>query len=270
MAGNHLTPRAFLAREIRLARETKGMSATALGKAVFVSESLVRAWESGRYIPKPDQIDDLEKVLGTSGVIRRMAEDLVNNEAVPEFMGKWLTVERGARILLTYEPMLIPGLLQTDDYAREVIVNSGRLVNDVDERVRARINRQDILSEENDMTFVVIVDEGVLNRAVVSPEVMREQLLHVREVARQPNVHLFVVPDTVGAYPGCAGGFVIASIDGRDVVYIDDAFSGDILESVEDVTTMKRVWENIRLEAVSGDQSMALLEKAIEKWENKE
>jgi transcriptional regulator with XRE-family HTH domain len=269
MAGNHLTPRAFLAREIRLAREAKGMSAAALGKAVFVSESLVRAWESGRYIPKPDQIDDLEKALGTNGILARMAEDLVNNEAVPEFMGKWLTVERGARILLTYQPMLIPGLLQTEDYAREVIVKSGRLVNDISERVQARMDRQEILTVENDVTFVVIVDEGALNRAVVSPKVMYEQLVHIHEVAQQPNVHFFVVPDTVGAYPGCAGGFIIATIDGREVVYVDDAFSGDILESEEDVTTMKRVWESIRLEAVSGQQSRELLEKAIEKWEKR-
>lgn len=245
------------------------MSRAALGKAVFVSESLVAAWENGRYIPKPDQIEGLEKVLGTNGILARMAEDLVNNEAVPEFMGKWLTVENGARILLTYQPMLIPGLLQTEDYAREVIVKSGRLVTEIDERVQSRMNRQGILAIENDLTFVVIVDEGVLNRAVVSPKVIHEQLLHVHEMAQQPNVHFFVVPDTVGAYPGCAGGFIIATIDGREVVYVDDAFSGDILESEEDVATMKRVWETLRVEAVSGQQSMELLEKAIEKWEKK-
>lgn len=267
MADNHLTPREFLAKEIRLAREANGMSRASVGKAVFVSESLVAAWESGRYVPKPDQMEALEQVLKTNGYLGRMAGDLVTDEAVPEFMGKWLTVERGARIFQTYQPMLIPGLLQTEDYAREVILKSGRVINDIEERVRSRINRQEILALENDKTFVIIVDEGALSRPVVGPKVMHEQLLHVRNVAQQQNVHFFVVPETVGAYPGCAGGFIIATINGREVVYVDDAFSGDILESKEDVTTMKRVWEAIRLESVSGKQSMELLEKAIQKWE---
>lgn len=267
MADNHLTPREFLAKEIRLAREAKGMSRATVGKALYVSESLVQSWESGRYIPKPDQIGALEKVLETNGYLGRLAEDLVSDEAVPEFMGKWLTVESGARMLHTYEPMLIPGLLQTEDYAREVIIKSGRLVNDIDERVKSRIKRQEILAVESDKTFVIIVDEGVLHRPVVSAKVMHEQLIHVWEVAQQQNVNFLVVPDSVGAYPGCAGGFVIATINGREVVYVDDAFSGDILESKEDVITMKRVWESIRFESASGKQSMELLEKAIKKWE---
>ncbi|HEV7933905.1 MAG TPA: helix-turn-helix transcriptional regulator, partial [Actinomadura sp.] len=93
MAGNHLTARTFLAREIRLAREAKGMSRGALGKAVFVSESLVTAWEKGRYLPKPDVMDRLEGTLGTRGVLTRMLDDLVSVTVPLEWFGRWVEIE---------------------------------------------------------------------------------------------------------------------------------------------------------------------------------
>lgn len=266
MAGHHMTARVFLAREIRLARVAKGMSRAALGRALYVSESLVAAWESARYVPKPDQLEGLETVLGTGGVLARMVDDLVKDEAVPEFMGRWLTIEKGANQLLTFEPMLVPGLLQTDEYAREVITRSGRLVADVEERVRARMSRQAILAEEDDVTFVAVIDQAVLHRPVVGPEAMRGQLARLREVADQQNAYILVVPDTVGAYAGCGGGFVIAAIDGREVVYVDDALSADILEGEDDVSTMKRVWESLRAEALPAAQSADLIEKAMKRW----
>jgi hypothetical protein len=78
------------------------------------------------------------------------------------------------------------------------------------------------------------------------------------EVTDRPDLVLQIVPSGVGAYPGLAGGFLILGFDGREAVYVDDAFSGDIIEAVEEIATMKRVWEALRVEALPGKQSVDL------------
>jgi uncharacterized protein DUF5753 len=105
--------------------------------------------------------------------------------------------------------------------------------------------------------------ESVLRRPVGGPGVMREQLTHLLEVAERPDVALQIVPSGVGAYPGLAGGFLILGFDGREAVYVDDAFSGDIIEAVDEIATMKRVWEALRVEALPGKQSVDLLAEVI-------
>lgn len=242
------------------------MSREALAGAVFVSESLVRAWENGRRLPQPDHLAKVEKALGTGGFLLRLREDLVKHSPAPEWMGRWLQIEQQATSLLTYEPLLIPGLLQTPEYARSVITSSGRPVEDLDEQVQARMERQKILHPDNSLVFVAIIDETVLYRAVGGAEAMHAQLVKLLEVAEQPNVMVQIVPEDAGAYPGLAGGFAIASMDGQEFAYVDDAFSGDVLENPDDVATMKRIWETLRVEALSSRQSIELIRKAMQRW----
>lgn len=266
MATNRMTARRFLAREIRLSREIKGVSRDELAQAVFVSEALVRAWETGRRIPQHDHLASVENLLGTGGILRRMLDDLVKGEPTPEYVGRWRQIEIDASSLLWYQPLIIPGLLQTPDYAREIIANSGRQVEDLEMQVEARIDRQKILVPENSMTFVAVIDETVLYRPVGGPKVMREQLMKLLEFARQPNIRIQVIKADTGAYPGLAGGFGVAAMDGQEYVYVDDAFSGDVLEDPEDVAVMKRIWLTLHAEACSAKESIKLIEKAAEKW----
>lgn len=266
MANDRMTPRQFLASELRRAREAKGMKPTDVAKAVLVSEGLVRAWEKGRRIPQHDDLVRFEEQLGTGGLLTRMREELVKNEPAPEWMGRWIEIEDQATQILWYQPLLIPGLLQTADYAREVITSSGRQIDDAEEQIQARLERQKILSAENSLVFVAIMDEGVLYRSIGDAKTMHEQLSRVLEITKQPNVFVHIVPLSSGAYPGLAGGFGIASMDGQEFAYVDDAFSGDVLEHAEDVAVMKRVWETLRAEALPVKQSMELVAKAVEKW----
>lgn len=262
-----MTARKFLAREIAFAREAKGMTREELAEAVYVSKELVRAWESSRRVPQPQYLENIEEALGTNGYLKRLCDDLVKAEPVPEYMGRWREIEDASSSLLWYQPMIIPGLLQTPEYAREIILNSGREVDDIDRQVQDRIQRQKILAPENSLMFVAILDEVVLNRLVGSKKIMREQLLKLLEVAQQPNVSIQVVRLGSGAYPGLAGDFGIAALDGHEYVYVDDAFSGDVLEDPEDVAVMKRVWLTLHSHACSARESMELIEKAVKQWE---
>ena len=266
MTSNRMTARKFLAREIQVHREAKELNRADFAQAVHVSESLVRAWEAARRIPQPDHLPAIEEVLGTSGFITRMRDDLVKTEPLPEYMGRWREVEDAASSLLWYQPLLIPGLLQTPEYAREVISNSGRVIEDIDEQIQARLERQKILAPENSLTFIAVLDEGVLHRLVGSAKVMHEQIMKLQEIAEQRNVRIQIVEADTGAYPGLAGGFGIGAMDGQEFAYVDDAFSGDVLEDPADVAVMKSIWLTLQSEARSSRQSAEIIAKAAEKW----
>lgn len=132
MTSNRMTARQFIAREIREGRKKKGMSRAELAKAVIVSESLVRAWESGRRIPQSEDLEKVEEVLGTNGYLSRIREDLVKNAPMPEYMDRWLVLEQNATSTVTYEPLLVSGLFQTPEYAHAVFAESGRQIDDMD------------------------------------------------------------------------------------------------------------------------------------------
>lgn len=267
MTSNRMTARKFLGREIRTAREAKQMSREDLAKAAFVSPELVRAWEANRRVPQPQYLADVEKALGTNGYLKRLREDLVKVEPVPEYMGRWREIEDTASSLLWYQPLIVPGLLQTPEYAREIILNSGREVDDIERQIEDRIERQKILAPENSLMFVVILDEVVLSRRIGDEKIMCDQLQKVLSIAQQSNVSVQLVQLDSGAYPGLAGDFGIAAMDGQEFVYVDDAFSGDVLEDPADVAVMKRVWLTLHSRARSAQESIELIEKVLRKWE---
>jgi transcriptional regulator with XRE-family HTH domain len=266
---NPRTPRAFLAREIQRAREAKEMSREQLAKALFVSESLVRSWERDIRLIQPDHLKQVEELVGLAvlkGILSRMREELIKNGPSPEWVGKWLEIEEQATSLLWYQPLIIPGLLQTADYARAVIISSGRQVDNLEEQVEARLERQKILLPESGLMFVAIIDEGVLHRPIGGPKTLHDQLVKVLDLAKQPNIIVQVVPIDVGGYPGLAGGFGLAAMDGQEYAYVDDVFSGEILEHPDDVAVIKRIWMTLHNEALPGRQSIELIERAVERW----
>ncbi len=261
-----MTALEFFARELRQAREAAGMSQAQLATAIVgYSPSFVAMVETSRRVPKPDFAERCDRVLETSGILSRLTDDLVCRGMPPEWLGKWLQIEGTATSLLSYEPLLVPGLLQIEPYAREVIATSGRPF-DVDDQVEARVARQRILTLDSRPMLVVVLDEGVLHRPVGGAQVMRDQLAHLLDAAQRPEVVIQIVPIEAGAYSGLAGPFVIADFGGREVVYVDNALSGDVIEHAPDVATMKRLWESLRAEALPMKQSIELMTKVAETW----
>lgn len=244
------------------------MSREDLGQECHVSAALVKAWENGRRIPQSRDVPRIEQALGIAGgYLKRLRDDLVHTEPVPEYMGRWREIEDAATSLTWFQPLVVPGLLQTSSYAQEIIYNSGREVDDVSQQIDDRIARQAILAPENGLTFVAILDEVVLTRRVGDAKVMREQLVKLLEAALQPNITIQIVKLDAGAYPGLAGGFGIAAMDGHEYVYVDDAFSGDVLEDPTEVAVMKRVWLTLHGHACSAKESIDMIQKAVRQWE---
>ncbi|WP_230462529.1 DUF5753 domain-containing protein [Micromonospora sp. CP22] len=153
-------------------------------------------------------------------------------ESLMPWFREWVTIEQEATALCSFQPLVVPGLLQTEEYARALYEGASHLVGDqVEQPLAARLDRQKVLDRPNPPLLVAVLDYTVLERPVGGPKVMREQLRHLVTVGNRTRVHLHVVPRGVGAYPGLNGAFVIATTtDGDDLAYLDNQLRGAIAE----------------------------------------
>jgi transcriptional regulator with XRE-family HTH domain len=160
------TPRQVFGAMLRYYRERAGLSRTDLARQISKSVSLIQAIELGQRAATADVTEDLERVLPADGALARLREEIgdgLGYGAYPSWFQDWLASEREAKKLRTFEPMLVPGLLQTEDYARAVFGARFGITNEeIDEQVAARLKRQEILVRDEPPALWVILDESVL------------------------------------------------------------------------------------------------------------
>lgn len=230
--------------------------------------------ENGQRVPTREftVACDAVPALDTRGALMRLWEHLQEHltyRATPGWFRVWAAIERRATALRSWEPLLIPGLLQTAGYAREVLRRGQPNDSDggIEERVAARMERQQILDGDDPPLLLAVVDEGALRRMVVSPVLMREQLAHLLKTAERPKVMLQVVPLDAGPHPGMAGPITIASCDGvPDVAYLDTAMEGQLVERPDDVAAVAVLFDTLRMEALPGRASVRLIAEVMETW----
>lgn len=183
---------------------------------------------------------------------------------LPSKLATFIALEAEAAAKCVWEPSLIPGLLQTDAYARAVITAGPDWLeeNRVDALVRARAQRQKILHREDPVQLSVILDEAVLRRVVGSPAVMAGQLARVCEMAEMPNVTVRVLRAAAGANPGQTGPFTILRYgdkDGRDVLYCENPAGGMYYEDEADVERAHRAFGRLGSLALAPGRSVAFI-----------
>jgi transcriptional regulator with XRE-family HTH domain len=248
-------------------RGQAGMTPEQLGTQIFMSGSLIRKVEAGTRTPAEDLAKACDDALGCGGALIELhgqLRPLFRDRPYPGWFGKWPEVEAAAKTLRWFEPLVIPGLLQTEDYARAILsTRIGDTEDEIDEMVAARMERQHILARDKPPTLWVIVDEGVLRRAVGGPEVMAEQIVHLGEMARQPGIVIQVIPLATGAHQGLNGGaFIIADIPGAPAVaYQDTAARGQVIEDGEDTEALVTTWDTLKAEALPRAASLTLIEE---------
>jgi transcriptional regulator with XRE-family HTH domain len=263
------TTASFFAGELRRARVAAGLSQDQLGQMIAYSGSTVAMVETTKRTPNQDFAKRCDDALATNGLLSRIQEQLLAHDLAPEWFRPWISIEREATSLLSYEPLVFQGLLQTPDYARAVIRSAGDALSTekVEQLVTARLERQELLNRENPPLLIAIVDEGVLRRPVGGPELMHRQLRHVANASERSQIVVQVVPLATGAYAGLAGPFVIASFDGSgEMVYLDTQLRGQVVERAADVAAVKQRWEALRAEAFSRKQSTELILEVAETW----
>lgn len=205
-----------------------------------------------------DYLTALCRDAGKQGWLRPYHSDL------PEEYTAYISFEDEAQGSRNYESLFIPGLLQTEDYARAVIqgVLPAATEEEVEDRVRARMERQAVLTREKPLKFWAVVDEAALHRVVGGAQVMRDQLVHLADTVKAPNVTFQVIPFGAGAHPGMPGQFVLMDFEDpmdTDLIYID-SMAGDLfLESDADIRRYRSIFDTLVAVALSPNASASLV-----------
>jgi len=190
-------------------------------------------------------------------------------DAVPRWFERFMAAETSAVSWDCFDAQLVPGLLQTRDYAYAVMraANSSLDDDEIDRRVSLRMERQNRLAGDDPLALWAVLDEAVLRRQVGGKAVMRAQLEHLRQAALRPNVTIQILPYTVGAHAALGFSFMILSfpgVSGGEVVHVEQLNSGLYLEKEADLRRYKLVMNRLRAAALDPERSLDLIAHAEE------
>lgn len=261
-----------LTSELKRLREAAGLTVEQAAAQLNWSYSKLNRYELGRAIPEPRVVGQILRLYGVEAdrheslvQLAREAHERGWWETLGIFTGSYVGLEDEASIIRLWRPLLVPGLLQSEEYARAVIRIglTERSSTEVEKRVRARIARQTLLSRPDAPQFRAIIGEAVLRQQVGDPEVMRGQMQKLLDVAgKRPNVTVQVLPFTAGASIGLEGAFTQLefpeSID-PDVSYIEDLSGETYVESAEGNRRIRLAYDRIAGQALSIEDSAALI-----------
>lgn len=278
---NPTVRRRRLGSELRKLREQKGMTAEEVAARLLVSQSKISRLENGRRSISQRDVRDLCGVYGVEDV--RIVDSLMQMAKESRQQGWWhafgdipysvyIGLETEAASLRVFEPQVVPGLLQTTAYASAVI--AGNLPEaspeQVDKRVNVRMRRQERISAaDSPLRMWAVIDEAALCRKVGDNQIMREQLHHLVELSRLPHVTVQVLPFEAGAHPGLSGQFAVLEFtDTTDatVVYLEGVNSDLYLEKDADVQAYSVMYEHLRAQALSAEQTRHFIQEAAERY----
>lgn len=205
-----------------------------------------------------DRITALWAEAETQGWLQPYHQDL------REDYSAYIQFEAEAAALRNWEPVFVPGLLQTADYARAVIegVLPSATDRDLEPRVRARMERQALLTKPDPLHLTAVMDEATLWREVGGEAVMAGQMSHLLDAAKQEHIEIRVIPNSAGAHPGMPGNFVLMAfpdVQDPELVYIDSMANAVFLESETEVSHYDQVFKTLLDKALGSDDSLNLI-----------
>jgi transcriptional regulator with XRE-family HTH domain len=268
----------LLGSQLRRLREAAGISAEKAGYEIRASRSKISRMETGRVGLKVRDVEDLLTLYGVTGEQQRAKVVALArrsrapewwakyNDILPDWFETYLGLESAATSIRSFEMQFVPGLFQTEDYARAVtrLGHQTASVGEIERRVGLRLKRQDLLSRAQPPRIWAVMDEAVLRRPVGGLPVMRAQLRHLVEAARMPRVTLQVVPFERGGHAGASGSFSILRFEERDlpdVVYIEQLTSAVYLDQRHDIEHYLEVVDQLSGEALTPADTARFIEQ---------
>jgi transcriptional regulator with XRE-family HTH domain len=264
-----------LAVELRRLREEATLTGEQVASRLGWSAAKVSRMETARTAVAPADLQLLLDLYGISGQYRERLIELGRTarqrgwwDAYADMLGPeyatLIALESEAESAGWYAAQIVPGLLQTEEYAREII-RSTLLISppgEVERRVQVRMSRQRVLTRDNPLELSVVLDEAALERQVGGAGVMRAQLRYLAEVAGSPNVRIQVLPNAAGAHPAVTGEFTILrfpELIAPDVVYLEHMTSNIYVEREAEVFRYNLALERLSTLAVGHEESVALI-----------
>ncbi|MBC6460519.1 helix-turn-helix domain-containing protein [Actinomadura sp. HBU206391] len=268
--------RILLGSQLRRLREARGVSRQEAGYVIRASESKISRLELGRVSFKERDVADLLTLYGVADEAEREALLRLAREAnapgwwhrygdvLPHWFQTYVGLEEAASLIRTYELQFVPGLLQSESYAREVFLlgNADAPSHEIDQRVELRMQRQQRLIGPNAPRLWAVLDEAALRRPIGGHEVMRNQLEHLIAVSKLPNITVQVMPFTFGGHAAEGGAFSILRFpeaDLPDVVYIETLTGALYLDKRDDVDVYMQAMERLAVDSATPDGTVELL-----------
>ncbi len=258
-----------LAIELRRLREESGLTIDQVAGQMECSASKISRTENAQVAPTARDVRFMLHIYGVTGdrceslvqIAREARQKAWWHPYSDVALGPYVGLEAAAHTIQAYEALLIPGLLQTREYARAAIraARPDLRPEEVERKVDLRLARQQLLTDGDAPELWLVLDEAVLRRRVGTREVMREQLHHLAAVADLTNVTIQIVPFDTGEHAGMDGAFVILGFpdpEDPDVVYLDNATGGLYLETEEEVRRYNLMFDHLRAAALKPDDAL--------------
>lgn len=265
-----LTPdrsaRHLFGAKMRALREQADMSLEGLSTVVNISRSHLSRIETAEAMPPPSLPSTLDVAFGTDGIFAELYL-LASKEVHPDQFRRRMELEARARLVEEYSGQIVPGLVQTEDYARAqfVVSNPKASVDEIEELVTARMSRQALLWADPPPDHSLILDEAVLRRAFGGATVMRAQLRRLVELTLTPASVVQVLPFSHGGHALVGGSLVLMTLDkGTRVAYEEAITTGTLLEDMRSVADWQRAYDLLRACALSPDRSAAFIRSVME------
>lgn len=278
MASTADTPRARqLGAELKALRIAAGMTSLKLANQLGRAHSHVSRWENGKLLPNENDTAGILAILKVTGEERARLLALARDAADPNWIapgvGRALAAlmeyERTALRIISVQPLLIPGLLQTQDYARSMMVGAGWTRGEAEQRVIMRMGRRDALTRRNPVNFCTIIGEHALRYPPCDRSVMVEQLHHMLRMSEQDNVTIMARSPKHGYSPILEGPFVLIEFDQtKPVVQMEHYRSTATLTDARDVRDYQAAVDTLRKDAMSPEATSELIAKLADEMEH--
>ena len=270
--------RMLLGIQLRRLREAANLTPDQAGYEIRASRSKISRVEHGRVGFKERDVSDLLSLYGVTDAgerdrmlaLARQANDqgwwAKYDDIMPDWFGSYVGLEQATSLIRTFELQFVPGLFQTEDYARGVTMLGHRSApsDEIEHRVSLRMQRQKILHLDDSPRIWAVIDESALRRPLGGVDAMKVQLRHLIEVTEYPRVTLQVMPFSRGGHPAAGGSFTVlrfAEPDLPDIVYLEQLTSALYLDRRDEVDHYMEVMNRLSAEADTPADSARLLEQ---------
>ncbi|MEV1009667.1 helix-turn-helix transcriptional regulator [Streptomyces sp. NPDC049881] len=268
----YFSPRAFYGAELRRLREDAKLSQDDLGAQVFVSGAYIGQFETAVRRPQPDISKMFDEIFSTGEHLQRLCKLANEAEPHPEYFAKTAELEEQAETISQYAPMLVPGLLQTEEYARALMRATHPTESSawIDKLVAGRLARQDILERSTPPLLWAVLHETALRIPASDPAVMCGQLEHLVESARShQHIELQVVPLSEGFFPLINQNVKLMSFkDAPPVIYMESGHTGQLIDDPTLVAEFLKSYDYVKAVALSPKASLQLTESIVKDLRN--
>ncbi|MDK0519999.1 helix-turn-helix transcriptional regulator [Streptomyces sp. ML-6] len=265
-----LTPdrsaRHLFGAKMRTHRELADMSLEALSNVVNISRSHLSRIETAESMPPPDLPPRLDAAFGTDGIFQELYR-LASKEIHPDQFQRRMELEARARVIGEYSGQIVPGLLQTEDYARAQfrMANPWKSEDGIEELVTARLSRQSVFRSGPLMDYSAVLDETMLRRGFGGTAVMRAQLAHLVELTHTRVTMVQVLPFDLMGHALVGGSLMLMTLnDGARIAYEEGITTGTLTEDLESVVDHQRAYDLLRASALSPGDSAAFIRSVME------